>query len=283
MGNWLLASNKTIGTTWAQTLARSLVVLFIVAVIGSAAACARMQDSAPTIEPANSADTNTRSVVVTVRTVLSVDDVTPSTEKVRKLVDKHDGIIANAGINGTADDRVADFEVRIPADKLEAFRAELNGVGEVDSESEQVEDVTAPHADLEARLRNAQAHEKRLLSLLEEKTGSLADVVAIEKELASVRENIERMDAEKRVMDRRIAFATVHISLRPTHTNLWAHPVDAIASAFETGLRGARNLVVGSAIVAAAVLPSLLVIAFAAGLMFLFVRALLRRRSRRAA
>lgn len=83
-------------------------------------------------------------------------------------------------------------------------------------------------------------------------------------------------------MDRRIAFATVHVSLRPKHANLWAHPGDAIVSAFETGLRGARNLVVGSAIVAAAALPSLLVLAFAAGLMFLMLRALLRRRARRA-
>lgn len=272
---------ETAWPRWTAHLSRWIVTLCIFALVGSASACARGQDSTPTA-PAKSGDNVDRSVVVTVRTSLSVDNVVSSSEKVRKLVEQHDGVVANANTYGRDSDRNADFELRIPAAKLEAFRAGLHGVGELDSESEQVEDVTAPHADLAARLGTACMQEKRLLALLEQKSGSLADVVAIEKELASVRENIERMEAEQRILDRRISFATVNVSLRPAHTNLWAHPVDAIVGAFETGLRGARNLVIGGAIVLAAALPSVVVIALAAALIFSAVRALLRRRTRRA-
>lgn len=266
--NWL--RKAFVWTSWVCLLALA----------STAAACGMDRASA---EPAEqSTSTADRAIIITVRTVLSVEDVTFSSDGLRKLVQEHRGLIANATIHGTEERRLADFEIRVPSDKVGDFRAALGELGQVDSESEQLEDATAPRADLEARLKNARVQEKRLLELLQERTGTLADVVAIEKEIASVREGVERMEAETRLMEGRISMATLHVSLRPKHATLWSQPGDAIVSALGTGVRGARNLVVGGAIVGATILPSALVLAFLGGLLFLFARGLLRRRARRA-
>jgi hypothetical protein len=121
------------------------------------------------------------------------------------------------------------------------------------------------------------------LGLLEEKTGSLSDVVAVEKALGAVREDIETMEAEQRVLERKVALATVHVSLRHTDSTLWAHPGATIADAFQAGLAGAANLTMGAAVVAAAVAPSLGVLTVAAFVLVVFVRAGRRWRARRAA
>jgi hypothetical protein len=265
-------------TSWLRKIATWTAWVCLLALASTVAACA--VDRAPA-EPAEQSTETDRAIIITVRTALSVEDVAASSDRLRKLVQDHGGLIANATVHGTEEHRVADFEIRVPSDKVGDFRAALGGLGQVDSESETIEDVTAPRADLEARLKNARAQEKRLLQLLQERTGTLADVIAIEKEIASVRENVERMEAEKRLLDGRVSMATLHVSLRPKHANLWSQPGDAIVSALGTGIRGARNLLVGGAVVGATILPSALVLALLGILLFLFARALLRRRARR--
>ena len=222
-----------------------------------------------------------RAVVVTVDSVLRVDEVDRAVTSVRELVSRHDGVVAFARVDGSSSDPAARFEARVPASRAESFRTELRKLGEVDEESERLEDVTAPRSDLEARLRNARAHEKRLLMLLDDRAATLTDVVAVEKEVASIRESIERLEAEKRLMDARIAFTTVNISLQPKYVQPWARPGQSIVSAFTAGLRAARTLVVGGAVVAAASLPPVLVLTFAVLLLIGFLKGLQRWRSRR--
>jgi len=270
-------------------------VLGIVALTAAAGACATNQAPEPPPKSAGASpasptsskggpgvDPGPRSVVVTVHTAMTVEKVGSSEKAVRDMVEQHDGFVAHAEVRGSDESRTAEFEVRIPSAELKAFRKELAGVGHIDSEWEKTEDVTAPRADLQARLRNARAREDRLLALLDEQTGSLEDVIAVEDKLASVRGDIESMEAEKRVLDESVELATVHISLHPEHTTLWADPPAAIGSAFETGVLGARNMLVGAAVVGATVLPPFAVLLAGLVLMVLFVRTLVRWRRRSA-
>ena len=57
-------------------------------------------------------------------------------------------------------------------------------------------DVTDKLVDLDARLRSARATERRLTDLLANRTAKLSDVLEVERELARVRIEIERLDAE---------------------------------------------------------------------------------------
>jgi hypothetical protein len=110
--------------------------------------------------------------------------------------------------------RSMDATLRVPADQLEAALAEIRKLGRVESESQNGEEVTAQFVDLEAHLANARNTEQRLTDLLRERTGKLADVLAVEVEISRVRGEIERMDAEKKSLLKRVDFATLIVSAR---------------------------------------------------------------------
>jgi hypothetical protein len=54
----------------------------------------------------------------------------------------------------------------------------------------------------------------QLIDVLEKRTGKLSDVLAVEQELARVREEIERMEAGLKNLQNRVSFATLQVELR---------------------------------------------------------------------
>ncbi len=103
--------------------------------------------------------------------------------------------------------------LRVPADQLDPALADLRTLGRVQSESQSGEEVSAQYVDLEARLQNARNTEQRLTALLSQRTGKLSDVLAVETEASRVRGEIESMEAEKKLLDTRITFATLNVTI----------------------------------------------------------------------
>ena len=102
---------------------------------------------------------------------------------------------------------------RVPADQLDATLAEIKQLAHVDRETQGGEEVTDQYVDLTARLSNARRTEQTLLDVLEKRAGKLSDVLAVEEELARVREEIERMDAERKNLENRVSYATLQVEL----------------------------------------------------------------------
>jgi hypothetical protein len=183
-----------------------------------------------------------------------------------------------SGVGGAGDgSRSASIEVHVPVAALPAFRSGVAGLGEVTNDSEKAEDVTEQRADIRARLGSSRAEEKRLLELLEKQTGSLADVVAVEKELARVRETIERMEAQERVLEGQIALATVKITLSTKSIPLNPGSGTRIARAFGEGIENAGSFLVGTAVFLGSAGPTLLILAAFGYLVFRGVRFVARR------
>jgi hypothetical protein len=86
------------------------------------------------------------------------------------------------------------------------------------------------------------------LRLLSERAGNLKDVVEMEREISSVREGIERMEAQQKSLDNKVQFATVQVEVSGEYRAQLEPPspspggqlrnafVDGIRSAAETGL-----------------------------------------------
>jgi hypothetical protein len=223
-----------------------------------------------------------RAMRITVETSVTVPDIEAAGRVVRELTAKHGGYVGEATTSGDEDNRWASFEVHVPVAHLPAFRAGVTGLGEVSSDAEKAEDVTEQRADIKARLGNARAEEKRLLELLEKGTGTLADVVAVEKELASVRETIERMEAQERVLEGQIASATVKIHLSTRHAAARLGPGKRIFHAFGDGFDAAGAFLVGLAVAAASAGPTLLILVLMGYAVFRAVWFFVRRRAARA-
>src|SRR5438876_5958689 len=113
---------------------------------------------------------------------------------------------ANGKLRGTV-------VVKIVPENLDRFLPKIRGLGELKNQALGSEDVTKAYFDTDARLKNARVMEQRLIDMLKTKTGKVSDLLQVEKELARVREEIEKMQGELKYWDSQVQFATVTISL----------------------------------------------------------------------
>jgi hypothetical protein len=92
-----------------------------------------------------------------------------------------------------AESRVSDatIVIRIPADAFDTILPRLRQLGDVESETTNASDITDQYVDTEARLASDQQLEKRLLELATARDGKLDQILAVERELARVRGEIE--------------------------------------------------------------------------------------------
>lgn len=100
---------------------------------------------------------------------------------------------------------------RVPAARFEDFLAAVRELGAVLDEQMTSSDVTDQHRDIRIRLENAKASRTRLLALLEKAT-DVEDILAIEKELQRLTEEIERATGQLAALDDKIAYSTVTVT-----------------------------------------------------------------------
>jgi hypothetical protein len=145
---------------------------------------------------------------------IEVDKLDPAMVRVRQLAAQLGGYIANSSLSGGRDQvRSATLELKIPAARYDQAVGGLGDVGKVESVNTNAEDVGEEYVDITARVANAKRLEERLVGLLAARTGRLQDVLAVERELARVREEIERYEGRMRFLRTRAAVSTLSVTL----------------------------------------------------------------------
>jgi hypothetical protein len=183
---------------------------------------------------------------------IATEDPRAATSELRALTEDVGGYVS---ASETRSDW-ARLQLRIPASELGTLRERLTALDPDVHLAEQAEDVTEAHGDLSARLRNQRATEVRLLALLDDRTAALADVLAAERELSRVREQIEMLETGERALVRRVAFADVTVAVQLRSPGWLDAPLDAVGSAFTSGAHAALSLALGTTVIATAILPS---------------------------
>ena len=164
--------------------------------------------------PAAPADRQ-RKIIYVADVSFVVDDFGATQRQVSQLVQKFGGFIAQMQIDrATGERRLGTWVVRIPVDNFESFLSALDRLGIPESRQQNAQDVTEEYVDLEARISNAKRIEARLLKLLEERTGDIKDVIAVEEKLGRVRGEIEQMEGRLRFLSNRTELTTVTIHAR---------------------------------------------------------------------
>ena len=165
------------------------------------------------LPPTAGADTAApRMLIRTGDASVEVEALEPAIQRLRALTERLGGFVANTTYQGGRDrTREASLELRIPADRFEAMQTVLDSVGEVEWLNVAVQDVGEEYVDLSARTANARRLETRLVELLATRTGKLEDVLAVERELARVREEIERYEGRLRFLRTRVATSTLTV------------------------------------------------------------------------
>ena len=145
---------------------------------------------------------------------IEVRSLTPAIDQVRALAGQMGGFVANTSIQaGDARLRSASIELRIPNDRFDAAVSGLNGLGKLETVQISTEDVGEQYTDIEARVTNAHRLEDRLIDVLAHRPGKLQDILAVERELARVREEIERYEGRLRYLKSRAATSRMTLSI----------------------------------------------------------------------
>ncbi len=136
--------------------------------------------------------------------------------------------------------------LRIPADQLDAALADLRKLGRAEAESQGGQDVTSQYVDLQARLANEKNAEVRLTDILQHRTGTLGDVLAVENEISRVRGEIERMEAERKTLSNQVDFATINATVNEDYqAQLQVVPTSTFGRIHNAAVDGYRSMVEG--------------------------------------
>lgn len=212
------------------------------------------EDAAPGAVPdavQDPADSVSPLLIRTGAATVEVDSLEEAMEGLRALVEAGAGYVGNVSISGgEAGHRAATLELKVPADGFDALVAGLDSLGVVETVDVRVEDVGEEFVDVQARLANSRRLEARLLAILDRPGSDLADILAVERELARVREGAERLEGRLRYLRSRAALATLSVTLREPESLLGTRPgAQPIRDAFRDAL---RNLVEVTAFLIAA-------------------------------
>jgi hypothetical protein len=153
-------------------------------------------------------------VIRTGQAFIEVEKVDAAILRIRQLATQFGGYITNTSVSGGRDQiRQATIEVKIPAARYDEAVSSLSTIGKVETVNSTAQDVGEEFVDVTARVTNARRLEDRLLSLLSNRTGRLDEVLRVERELARVREEIERYEGRLRYLGSRVATSTLTITV----------------------------------------------------------------------
>jgi hypothetical protein len=145
---------------------------------------------------------------------LQVDSLELGVARVREVARRTGAIVANTQMEGGRNEtRSASLQLRIPSEHFDDAVNALSPIGKLESVNVTVQDVGEEFIDGQARVANARRLEQRLVDLLATRTGKLADVLAVERELARVREEIERYEGRLRYLRSRASVSTLTIAV----------------------------------------------------------------------
>lgn len=239
----------------------------------TAASDSPVSDAAPPNVP--------RRIIYTAEVELTAERLTDAEPALVRLVKEHGGYLASSNVSGRPGEaRSGVWKARVPVQRYDSFMAAVTRMGEVQRVQSDSQDVSAEYYDAKARLGNKRVEEQRLLDHLRSSTAKLSDILAVEKELSRVREEIEQIEGRLRVLTNQTELTTVTVTIHeiqgyvpPREANFGTQ----ISRTFQESIKTLADFGKGLVLLAVGAVPWLVVI-----LIFLIPLALvIRSQSRR--
>lgn len=155
-----------------------------------------------------------RQIIATAELTIAAASVERAVARARSIAESLGGFVEQLSSAGGNEPPQADLTLRVPQSQFSPALERLESLGVVQFRTLGREDVTERHIDLSARLKSARREEQSLLSLLE-RSASVAEILAVERELARVRADVERGQGQLDFLERRVDLATIRLTLLP--------------------------------------------------------------------
>ncbi len=151
-----------------------------------------------------------------------VDDPTAAVRSITSLAEGTGGFVVSTNtfrITTGPDARSvqqANIAIRVPSEQFNSVLEQIRAMAvEVQNENISGQDVTADYVDLQSRLKNLEAAEAQLQSIMEEATKT-EDVLAVYNQLVSTREQIEVIKGQMKYYEQAAALSSINIDITPS-------------------------------------------------------------------
>ena len=181
---------------------------------------------------------------------VEVASASDSQHKIVSIAESHQGFVVTseatqrASEDRTKPETTVNLVVRVPAAQFNQVMDEIRGVGaRVIQEKVTGQDVTEEFMDLEARIKNQKALELQFLEIMK-RAGKVDDALSVQRELAEVRTEIEKLEGRRRFLENQSSLSTINVTLQPptqivNATGFWY----SVRSAFSDGVDVAAGIV----------------------------------------
>jgi len=179
---------------------------------------------------------------------LVVKDINETVDKIIQYTEEKNGWVVSSSVTEVEEIPSGVITVRVPSENFAQAIDFFKSLAEkVSYEGTQAEDVTEEYIDLQSRLKNLEATEAQLLKIME-RSGTIPEVLAVQKELTNVREQIESTKGRIQYLERSVQMASITINLALSEELLpippaekW-RPVYIIKRAWQSVLRTLRAI-----------------------------------------
>ena len=199
---------------------------------------------------------------------------------IEKLAEEHGGYVVSAARDtdhDTAVDVRVTLVVRVPQAELTTTLAEVKRLGRgTGSERITSDDVTDEYIDLTARISSQQKLEQQYYEILK-RAATVKDAMDVQKELAEVRTEIERLQGRQQLLDKESSFSTLTVHLTTAVPQIAVSTTTfggTVRRAWSDALGLSADLISGAIRLAGFLLPVLLLLGLPSALgLWLIVRA----------
>lgn len=232
---------------------------------------------------------NPEKLIYSADVTIETTDFDESIDKLTSMLAEQGAYVQSSAMNsatyygissGNPGTRSAYYTIRVPADKFSTLMSSLTNLGNVPYSNTYTENVTSQYYDVQARLNNYQAQEKRLNELLE-KANTVSDIIEIENKLTEVRYQIESLQSTLKNWDRKVSMSTINLSIDEVgeYTPVAKETFGSrLARAFRNGFDGFKEVL----LVIAELLPTLVFLGIVAvGIIHVVLRVKRNRKSKK--
>jgi hypothetical protein len=216
--------------------------------------------------------------------VASPSEIQP---KIVSIAEAHQGfVVTSEATQRNTEDKTkpeitVNLVVRVPASQFNQVMEGIRAVGSRRLQEKVTgQDVTEEFMDLEARIKNQKALEQQFIEIMK-RAGKVDDALSVQRELAEVRTEIEKLEGRRRFLENQASLSTINVTLQPptpivNTTGFWY----SVRIAFSDGVDVATEIILFLIRAILALTPLLVLVVLPLALLAkLGIRIVRRRRS----
>jgi hypothetical protein len=158
-------------------------------------------------------ETTSRMIIKTGWLNLVVKDIVDTAKKISKFAQEKGGWVVSSNISQSEKLLSGSITVRVPAERFDESMEYFKSLAErVSNERTKAQDITEEYVDLQSRLKNLEAAENQLLEIMK-RSGTISEVLQVQRELMNVREQIERIKGRMQYLEQSVKMSSITVNL----------------------------------------------------------------------